>query len=94
MFCYANINLRLDRGATRSSNHGIVRSWVWGSTPSSLHSYGGFPIEQEIEHCQDQHYRSRHFFTDSRFDDDGDGIIRCWMYPYCMAKNQISFRPG
>ncbi len=75
---YANIDLRLDRGASLCSDYGIVRGWVWGSTPSSLHSSGGFTIEQEIECCEIEHYRCRYFFTDSRF--NGDGIIlECWM---------------
>jgi hypothetical protein len=77
MFRYPNFDLRLDRGVTLRSNHGIVRGCIWSSAPSPLHSYGGFSIEQEIERCQDEHYRCRHFFTDSRFDDNGDGIIRC-----------------
>lgn len=76
---YAIIDLCLDRGAALSSDHGIVRGWVRGSTSSSLHSHGGFTIEQEIEHgSKDEHDCCRHFFTDSRFDarfgGDGDGI--------------------
>lgn len=82
MFRYANIDLCLDRGNTLGSNHGIMCGWVRGSTPSSLHSYGGFPSEQEIERCQDEHYRCRHFFTDCGFNGDGNGIIRAGMYPY------------
>lgn len=71
---YANTDLRLDRGAIICSDNGVVRGWVWGSTASSLHSYGGLIIEQEVERCEVEHYRCRHFFTDSRFDVDG-GMI-------------------
>lgn len=73
---YANIDLRLDRGVIIRSDHGIVRGWVWGSTPSSLHSYGGFDIEQEIERCEIEHYRCCHVFADSRFNSDGI-ILEC-----------------
>lgn len=88
MFRYANIDLHLDRGAIIRSGHGIVCSWVWGSTPSSLHSYGGFTIaEQEIERCEIEHYPCRHFFADSSF--DGDGIIlEYWMYLYDQKRNR------
>jgi len=76
MFRYPNFDLRLDRGDTLRSDHGIVRGWIWGSTLASLHPYGGFAIEQEIERCEAEHYRCRHFFADSRLGGDGDGIIR------------------
>ena len=84
----ANIDLRLDRGAIIRSDHGIVCGWVWDSASSSLHSYSGFTIEQEIERCEIEHYPCHHFFTDSRF--NSDGIILEWMY--LRGKNEIGLR--